>query len=514
MSGETANLALSSSQHMSPRTPLARLVLAALLTASCATVASAQSPTAEVAAPAAAPLTLADCVQRALTRNFDAEIGRFDTANAAATVDIARASFDPVLRASSTRSGYRTEGATRATSGWNNRLGASQHLATGTDVTVSTGLNRTKNRLSNPYNPAYDSDVALTITQPLLKGFGTAANRAALEQARLGVDRAGYFYRGTMMDIVRDTEIAYYELHFTRRQLAVRRVSLEAAQRLLDENRVKRDKGVLTDLEVLTADVGVATQQRNVLLAEQQLHNAEDALRALIGQFELDAPLGETAFTGAVDAAPTVDDTFGRAKAAQPEILALQANIEQLRIELAKVHRNRLPQLDLTSTLGYDAQRRTASDALDDLPGSDGYNWQVGLEIVYPLGSRGERARLIQATNDLSRARLQLRQLEQDVLVRARSSVRAVDTNREAVRVATLASELSERQYELEKERFDVGMSTARRVLDAQADLDDARVALVSSQVDLLTAFANLRRLEGRSLEIYPGAEQITQAGK
>jgi outer membrane protein TolC len=499
---------------MSPRSPLARLALAVLLTTSCVASGRAQTPATAPSNSTATPLTLVDCVQRALTRNFDVEIGRFDTANAAANVDIARATFDPVVRASSTRSGYRLEGASRAVSGWNNRVGASQHLVTGADVTVSTGLNRTRNRSTNPYNPAYDSDVALTVSQPLLKGAGLAANRSALEQARLGIDRSGQVYRGTMMDIVRDTEVAYYELHFTRRQLVVRRLSLEAAQRLLSENSAKRDEGVLTDLEVLTAEVGVATQQRSVLLAEQQLHNAEDALRALIGQFELDAPLGETAFVGATETAPTVEDTFARAKTAQPEFLAQQAVIEQLRVQLESVRRNRLPQLDLSTTLGYDAQRRTASDAIDDLPGSDGYNWQVGLELVYPLGARGERARLIQATNDLSRARLQQRQLEQDILVRARSSVRAVDTSREAVRVATLASELSEKQYELEKARFDAGLSTARRVLDAQADLDDARVALLSSQVDLLTAFANLRRLEGLSLEGYAVAEIPTRTGK
>lgn len=449
------------------------------------------------------PLTLADCVQRALTRNFDAELGRFDTANAAATVELARASFDPVLRASTTRSGARAETGAPVVSDWNSRVGVSQHIVTGADVSVSTGLDRSKHRLSNPYNPAYDSDVSVTVSQPLLKGAGLAANRSALAQARVGVDRAGQIYRGTLLDIVRDTEVAYYNLNFARRQLSVRQLSLEAAQRLLDENRAKRDTGVLTDLEVLTAEVNVATQQRNVLLAEQQLRNAEDALRALIGQFELDAPLGETAPPMAADESPAVDTTYGRAKAAQPEYLALQLSIEQLRLELDSVRRNRLPELDLSTTLGYNAQRRTAADSYEELPGSDGYNWQVGLELVYPIGSRGERARLIQANNNLSRARLQLRRLEQDILVSARSSVRAVETSQEAVRVATLASSLSERQYELEKARFDAGLSTARRVLDAQADLDNARVSVLSSQVDLLTAIANLRRLEGRSLDGY-----------
>ena len=483
---------------------------ATLLIALCAVAGHAQAQSSEPAAP----LTLADCVQRALGRNFAIELGRFDTANAAADVSIARAGFDPVFSASSARAGARAEGASRATYAWNNRMGLSQHTVTGADLSLSTGLNRTRNRLTNPYNPAYDSDVALTLSQPLLKGAGIAANRAALDQARLGVDRAGLLYRGTMMDIVRDTEIAYYQLHFARHQLAVRRLSLEAAQRLLYENTVKRDQGVLTDLEVLSADVGVANQQRSVLLAEQQLRNAEDNLRALVGQFELDAPLGETALATAGDDQPEVTTTCTRAKTTQPEYLALQTQIKQLRIQLAATRRNRLPSLDLESTLGYDAQRRSAGDAIDDLPGSDGYNWQVGLALTYPIGSRGERAKLIQATNNLSRAELQLRQLEQDILVQARSSVRAVATNREAVRVATLAVELARKQYELEKARFDAGKSTARIVLDAQTDLDDARVNLLSSQVDLLAALTQLRRLEGRSLDAYADAELLAHIGK
>ncbi len=460
-------------------------------------------PAAEAPEPLA-PLALDDCVQRALARNFAAEIGRFDTANAAASVDLARAGFDPTLFASSTRAGSRAETANSTYSGWSSRVGVSQHLVTGTDVSVTTSLDRTRNRYSGPYNPAYDSDVSLTISQPLLKGAGTTANRAALDQAKIGLDRSHLLYRGTMMDIVRDTEIAYYDLHFARRQLAVRKLSLAAAQRLLDENRIKRDTGVLTDLEVLTAEVGVATQQRNVLLAEQQLRNSEDALRALVGQFELEAPLGETEVAASTDFHPSIEETYSRAKQMQPEYLALQKSIAQLEIELAATRRNRLPTLDLNTTLGYDTSNRdSAGDAFGDLPGSEGYNWQLGLELAYPLGARGDRARLLQATNNLSRTRLQLRQLEQNILVGARNSVRAVSTSQEAVRVAELASELSTRQYELEKARFDEGLSTARRVLDAQTDLDDARVAVLSSQVDLLSALAQLRRLEGRSLEGY-----------
>lgn len=132
------------------------------------------APLGSLRAEPAAPLTLDDCVRRALTRNFDVELGQFDTSNAAAAVSLARSAFDPVLRASSTRSGSRTEGAANAASGWDTRLGVAQHLATGADVTLSTALNRTAHRFVSPYNPAYDSDVSLSLNQPLLKVLGNA----------------------------------------------------------------------------------------------------------------------------------------------------------------------------------------------------------------------------------------------------------------------------------------------------------------------------------------------------
>ena len=123
---------------------------------------------------------------------------------------------------------------------------------------------------------------------------------------------------------------------------------------------------------------------------------------------------------------------------------------------------------DRLHAAGYNTERDSASAALDHVVGSDAYAWQAGLELTYPIGSRGDRARLLQATNNLSRARLQLRQYEQDILVSARSSVRAVETSREAVRVATLATGLG---------AVDLGTPPARVLHGAGLGEADARAA-------------------------------------
>lgn len=377
-------------------------------------------------------------------------------------------------------------------------------LSSGAVVDLSAQLDRFgTNSTFSLLNPAYSADLTLSVTQPLFKGAGSKVTLAGIQRSQIGVERAGLDYRARVLDVLRDTEIAYYRLVFAREQLAVRRLSLEAAQKLFDENKSKRDAGVITDLDVLNAEVGVANQNRNVIQGQQQVRDREDALRALIGQFEFDSPLGDAAFVAPPAVHLDSQRTFEMAKQFQPEYLTAKALIEQLRIDVLTARNAARPQVDLGGAIGYNADEASFGNALDQLPNGDSYLWQVNLSVSYPWGGKADKARHRTAQNNLNREVMRLRQIEQDILVRARTSVRAVQTSVESVEVSKLAVRLSERQYELEKARFDAGLSTSRRVLDSQRDLDEARANDLQVMVTLHEAIANLNRLEGRTLEVH-----------
>jgi outer membrane protein TolC len=78
-----------------------------------------------------------------------------------------------------------------------------------------------------------------------------------------------------------------------------------------------------------------------------------------------------------------------------------------------------------------------------------------------------------------------------------------VDTGRESVKIASLAAHYARQQYEAETIRFESGLSTSRRVLEAQNDLESARVSELQSRLDLRTAYSALYRIEGSSLGRY-----------
>ena len=94
-----------------------------------------------------------------------------------------------------------------------------------------------------------------------------------------------------------------------------------------------------------------------------------------------------------------------------------------------------------------------------------------------------------------------IKQIEQQLVVSVRTAVRAVETNLIAAEIAAKATQLASRQYDQQKARYDAGLSTSRVLLQFQDDLESARFNQLSAQLALRQAVAELRRLEGTSLQ-------------
>src|SRR5205823_3763362 len=149
-------------------------------------------PAAKTTAP---ELTLEQCINRALQKNFSLEVERFNPIIAKDAIDVAKAGYEPTVSVTGNH-GRSVDGATRssgssASTTSDLRAGVSQKLYTGTTLTATSQLDRRKD---NPalfsLNPAYNADLTLEVRQSLLSGFGTAVNRAGINRAKIGLNRA------------------------------------------------------------------------------------------------------------------------------------------------------------------------------------------------------------------------------------------------------------------------------------------------------------------------------------
>ncbi len=470
------------------------------------------APTGEISSQP--PLTLEQCVVMALDKNFDLRIQRTTTENALNTLEIAKAEYDPTLTGSAEQSYRRSDlygtGAATGSHGLAATAAVSQKIITGATLKLGYTASRASasgiaasGTASATYNPNWGSGLTLSVSQPVLKNFGSAANRASQEIARLGIDRANYDLKNVVLSTIRAVETSYYNLAYVRAVLEVRKFSLEVAQKLLEENKLRRTTGVATNLDVLQAEVGVATAQRDILVAQKNVNDAEDTLLALINPFQFDAAIGPLAITDIGDINVSFDRSYKLALDNAPDLASQRLLIKQNEINVDVAKNNRLPELDVYANAGYNAARDNYGTAFGNTLSQDHHNWAIGATITYPWGSRRERAQLAQARASLDNSRISYEKYDQGVLVMVRTAVRDVLTSDEGVRITSLATKLSEQQYELEKARYDQGLSTFRRVQDMKVDLDNARIAELNANVNLRNALAELARLEASSLNRY-----------
>lgn len=449
-------------------------------------------------------LTLEASIARALQKNFDLVIQGYSPQIARDSIAVAGSAYETQL----TASGSHGEDVSRlngtAARSSDLRVGVSQRLYTGTVVSASSRLDRSAVTPSvAALNPAYNADLTLSVRQSLLSGFGTSVNRATIDRAVIGLARANLDYRSQALNVIQDTENAYYALAFAREQLVVRNLSYTLANRLFEEAKTRRDTGVATDLDVLQAEVGVANARRSVLLAEQAVKDRQDALLDLIGQFELDSPIGTVSFPDSNETLPVFASSYAMAKQNQPDYLSSRALIDQLKLDLKIAKDGVKPDLTVGAAVGLNGRNGSGNDAFGDAFDRQNHSWQVDFAFTYPWLQKSDKARYRQSFAALSREETRLRQFEQTIEVQVRSAVRSVETNQESLKIATLASTLSQKQYELEKAKFDAGLSTSRRVLEAQDDLETARVNELQAKVTLRNAISALHRIEGSSLQRY-----------
>ncbi|HWA08853.1 MAG TPA: TolC family protein [Opitutaceae bacterium] len=485
---------------------------AALVSAQDAAPAGAMGPAS--APQAKVDMTIQQAVALAIAKNFDIQIQEYSVLTSKESVAIAKADYDPSLQASTTHnltqqanasttlegsSAPRTEGAAGS-------ITVSQKVSTGANVSLSANLfNRSSSNQSiNTFNPQYNSGLALSVTQPLLRGFGRTYNLANIKIALIGLDMANLSYKGRVLDVIQSVENAYASLVSSRESLDVLQFSLKLAQTSDDETKARKNAGLLTDLDVYSSEYNVVSSRNNVLKAEQDIRNKEDALRQLLGGDNYDVAI--TPVTGIPpynQPAPTVELSYRLALQNQTDYQRQLAAIKQNELSVVVAKSNRLPSLGLTGGLGYTGRDQGFDQAWDRVRERDSYNWNFGLSLNMPWGLHADNARYRTSLYNLTTAQIQLRQLEQSLLVQVRSAVRTVEFNIESVRLTALASQLSQKKYDFEKARYDVGQTTARDLLQAQSDLESARLGELQAKVSLNTALSALQRLEGLTLDTY-----------
>jgi outer membrane protein TolC len=457
-------------------------------------------------------LSLDRVIGRALEHNLGLATERFRVANAEDEIEIEEAAFDIELfgstdygeslspaRTSSLDDADAPESETRRAT-----VGAEKLLSTGASVTVDSGIRRRWSNNNAARNPDYASDMGVSIRQPLLQGAGRRINLAPLARARISAEISLYEFRSDVLDLLRETEAAYWDLAYARADRGLIASSIELAENLLAENKERERLGLATPLEVLQAETELNDREEDLIQAERVIAEAEDRLRRL---------MGDTSFLTPVEGSVTVrklpEDLPGLRP--MPEVVRdtiesdAEADARELGLEVRRINTilakdATKPDVSLVAGLTYLGRNTDGETSYRGAYGRDGQDWNVGLQLRVPWGTRAAKARLRQAERELERDQMALYDLKQEKALAARSGWRAVQAGLRRIEVTRKALELNREAFEQQRARYSSGVVAYRTVLEAQRDFDAARRNQLSALIETLQAQVELSRIDATIL--------------
>ncbi len=480
-------------------------------------------------------LSVQDAIAMSIENNLDVEIARFSPLIADLDHTSAWGVYDPnlfgsfdyssaetpvatALQASNRTIERKTVGAAGVT-GLIPRLGAQYEIAYGGQKLLS-------NSSIQSLSPEYRANLLGSLTLPLLKGAWWGEPWVAVKQTGIGSEIADEEFRRNLMDLTRATEDAYWSVSAAKEQRRVAQKSLEARQALLDQTEAQYEVGVVSRVEVIQAEAGLAegevgrdrrrepipdhtgpahrprprTQPHARLAAGDPADGFTRGGRHLCRGSRGGQPQGPR--PSARDRQRPQKHRAAGDRAQVPKEPAPASGRPELHVRLQRP--GRLQQPRPAARPGGDPLPpidRSYSTAHDDwFRRESAKQWSGGVEVTFPIGNVSGRAGASKAHLELRRARTQVRRLELDIVLEVREAIRNLNSALEGIEAAERRRVAAEEQRRAEAIRLEYGESTPFDVLQREEVLVDAE----SQKINALQLYHNsvtaLERSQGTIL--------------
>jgi outer membrane protein TolC len=286
-------------------------------------------------------------------------------------------------------------------------------------------------------------------------------------------------------------------------ELELREASLGVAERIRDDNRARLEAGRMSELEVRRAEAGVALRHAQVLEARQRVVDLSSLLRIYFGEQEVAGAPGLRPRDAIVVAPARIDFAGSRAAAltSHPGYLARRAQLAQAGLRADYARNQRLPQLDLRASYGYNGLGTAFGDSWDRIAERDFPAWYLGAELRVPILTGVKSAnqlRAARARQDAAGAELAATEIELLNLLQA--IIRRLASQEGQIAAFSAAAEVAGQVLDAELEALESGRSDSRRVLDAEQDVFEANAALLGARTDYRRSLVEFRSLEGTYL--------------
>jgi outer membrane protein TolC len=497
-------------------------------------------------------LSLKQAIYIGLMNNPNVTVAELDPLASEEAVKVANGAFDPALTAEGdieksvvpVTSPFQVVGSRAFTNklyDWDFGLNKVSALTNGTFGITFDNERAFSNSTFASINPSYTPQLALSISQPLLRNFGWNFATINVRIAESSQKESQWNMEQTVQDFVLRIGTDYWNVVDSEENLQVAEYALRLNSDLVRQNRISLQVGTLAPIDLQEAQSAEATSAANVYTAQAALRAARATLRqdVMMNPSSTFVPQ-EIEPTDkpnpAREISPNEEAALETAIQFRPSLEGMREAIRGALLQVKFSENQTLPQLNLGAQFGLTSTAGTTpcirniasilngncaavprvpgsgtklqfggiyGDALNRLFGTSFYNYAAVLNFEYPLDNAAARSVLAQTRVQYESLRMQYRASISTAVVAVQTALANLEADQKRVQATREATYYAAQSLHDEEIRFRVGMATTHDLLQFQEQLISAQGNQIQAEVDLEDARLSLDHEQGTLLRAF-----------
>ncbi len=375
-------------------------------------------------------------------------------------------------------------------------------------------------------DPFSSPSASVTLTQPLLRGFGRGVNLRYLHIASADKKISRLLFEQQVMETIYGTSRLYFDLVSLGENVRVQQESLRAATKVREDDENQEEQGTLAPIELTRARALESStrfaliqaqglyKQEEIILRNQLLRAASPVFQAELDSFDEIVPTDTITVPAKLEEL-NVPTLVSEALAQRPDLAQAGLQVEAGKISARASRNAALPQLNIYAN----AETRGASEQPYETLGSTGTGlpanptllstggtkvstiYQAGVQLTLPLRNRVAESDAARDTVQLRQVQSRTEKLAATVRQDVETAVVALQTAQASYEAAAQSRDYQSQLLDAERDKLSVGQSTAANVLQNEAYLAQARSTEIAARSNWIKARIQLDYALGDLLE-------------
>ena len=404
-------------------------------------------------------------------------------------------------------------------------LNFSQALPTGTVYSFEVDNNRqTTNSIFSSLSPQLGTFYRVTVTQPLLAGFGTGPNLRFLRIAKNNKKISDIAFKMQIVATITQVANIYWDLVSAYQEEKVNEQSAGFAQRNFENAKKQLQLEAIPAMDVMRAEAEVSRRDQDLTVAKTNLQLQESLMKNALTR-NLDDPTLESMPVIPTDRLDTVleiperpaQELIEQALRERPELAESDIDLNNREITRKAASNALLPTVNLVGFYGGNGlagqQNPVFTEPFTPLVPTNWWggfqnafnnsspDYYVGLNVNVPFRNRVAKADQYRSELEYRQAELREQQLRKQIRIEVRNAEYALEQGRARVDAARKARDLAQKTFEIMQKEETLGAGSSFQTLTSQRDLALAELDLVNASTAYQKSKLELQRSVGTTLE-------------